>query len=136
MFCGWLLAPKNPLSLLFGVGGPFVNGVVLFDGIAYPRSAGTWNGWLFGEKCEIGMVDGVVEALEEGWGVVSNFVIVRPAGTFADPLCLRRLLEGPWNPVGDACLDKFRGVGVAEAPLDTFCGMVKGPGVIGNCELD
>lgn len=43
--------------------------------------------------------------------------MVNPDGILPDPLCLRRFV-GPEKPVGDAGLDKFRGVRVADVTED------------------
>ena len=44
--------------------------------------------------------------------------MVKAEGIFPDPLCFRRL-EVPENPVGDAVLDKLRGVNVVDVFEDT-----------------
>ena len=64
-------------------------------------------------------VFGAVEEPPGGWEVSSR-VIVRPEGIFPDPLCFRRL-DGPLTPVGEAGLDRFRGVSVVEV-LVPECG--------------
>jgi hypothetical protein len=62
----------------------------------------------------------------DGWDP-SNLVIVRPVGILPEPLCFRRLLEGPEVSKGDACLDRLRGVRDVEvdAELDAplLCGI-------------
>lgn len=36
--------------------------------------------------------------------------MVRPEGNLPELLRFRRLLEGPWNPEGEGCLERLRGV--------------------------
>jgi hypothetical protein len=66
----------------------------------------------------------------------SNLVMVRPVGIFPEPLCFRRLLEGPGLSDGDACLDKLRGVRDVEVDavdVPLLWGIAYAPGVMGNC---
>lgn len=51
--------------------------------------------------------------------------MVSPEGIFPEPLCFRRF-DGPEKPVGDAGLDKFRGVSVADVLVDAAVGIAKG----------
>ena len=53
-------------------------------------------------------------------------VMVSPDGSFPDPLGFRLLLAGPEGPLGDAGLDRLRGVSVAEVLPDIACGTAKG----------
>ena len=52
---------------------------------------------------------------------VSRRVIVSPEGTFPEPLCFRRFVVGPAGPLGEAGLDRFRGV-----KFDVWGGMAVG----------
>lgn len=78
----------------------------------------------FGVNEDAVAVFGTVEELPGGCEV-SKRVIVNPAGILPDPLCFRRF-EGPEKPVGDAGLDKFRGVSDAEVVKETADGTAKG----------
>jgi hypothetical protein len=64
---------------------------------------------------------------------VSKRVIVRPEGILPDPLCFRRFDIGPDGPDGDAGLERFLGVSVADVLTDMADGIANGflEGVIG-----
>lgn len=59
----------------------------------------------------------------------SSLVIVNSDGNFPEPLCLRRLLDGPANSAGDACLERLRGLGELECPETKLGDIPKGLGV-------
>ncbi len=64
----------------------------------------------------LGIVDGGACVCD-----VLRRVIVRPEGTFPEPLCFRRFVVGPVGPLGEAGRDRFRGV-----KLDVWAGMAVG----------
>lgn len=45
---------------------------------------------------------------------VSNLVIIKPDGSFPEPLCFLRLVFGPEEPLGEAGRDRFLGVSVVD----------------------
>ena len=57
---------------------------------------------------------------------VSSRVIVRLEGILPEPLCFLLFVVGPLGPDGDAGLDKFRGVSVADVLVETPEGIAKG----------
>lgn len=65
------------------------------------------------EAAVFGMVDE-----PDGAFWVSSRVIVSVEGNFPDPLCFRRFVMGPDNPVGDAGLERFRVLRVVEVAVD------------------
>ena len=64
---------------------------------------------------------------------VSKRVMVSPEGIFPDPLCFRRFVIGPDGPDGEAGLDRFLGVNVADVVLEIADGTANGllAGVMG-----
>lgn len=99
---------KELTSLLFGVGGPLVNCPATGSDVTKGLSVGEPNVWLEAVGAPLTTDEADVGRLEDWPG--SSFVMVNSDGNFPEPLCLRRLLEGPWKSVGEACLDRFRGV--------------------------
>ena len=80
----------------------------------------------FGANEDAVAVFGRVEEPPRGCEV-SRRVMVNADGILPDPLCFRRF-EGPVKPVGDACLDRLRGVSVADVVDDAAEGTTKGLG--------
>jgi hypothetical protein len=103
-----LTALIKPWSLLLGVGG-----LVPYTGRLDCTGKRSDVALIkLGAKEEAVAVFGTVEEPVCGCEV-SKRVMVRPDGILPDPLCFRRL-EGPEKPVGEAGLDRFRGVRVAD----------------------
>jgi len=86
-------------------------------GIANPRSALFMKDVKFGAKGEEAVVLGIV-AEPDGTCDISSLVIVRVDGSLPDPLCFRRFVVGPGRQLGDAGLERFRGVIVVEVVVD------------------
>jgi hypothetical protein len=57
---------------------------------------------------------------------VSSLVMANPLGTLLDPLAFRFLEDGPMEPEGDACRERFLGVIVAEVLCEIVVGFVVG----------
>lgn len=57
---------------------------------------------------------------------VSSLVMANPLGTLLDPLAFLFLEEGPMDPEGDACRDRFLGVIVAEVLCEIVADVVGG----------
>lgn len=64
-------------------------------------------------KGDVAALLGTVEMPAE-FCEVSSLVIVKFEGILPDPLCFLLFVVGPIGPDGEAGLDKFRGVSVAE----------------------
>lgn len=88
----------------FGVGGPVPKGPDMAQAVTNGRSMG---GDVSPRADPLVDTDGV--GTPEACRVVSSRVIVSSDGNFPALLCLRRLLDGPGNSVGDACLERLRG---------------------------
>jgi hypothetical protein len=68
---------------------------------------------------------GMVEVPAEFWEV-SSLVMVRFDGILPEPLCFLLFVVGPLGPDGDAGLDRFRGVKVADVFVETPEAIAKG----------
>lgn len=71
-------------------------------------------------------VFGIVAAPDGCACIVSSRVMVRPVGSFPDPLGLRRFVAGPDGPLGEAGRERFLGVKVPEVVVEIPCGIAKG----------
>jgi hypothetical protein len=109
-------------SLPFGVGGlvPFGRA----GAIGKVRSFAGMNEFMFGAYGEDAAVFGIV-AEPDKFGMVSSLVIVKPEGSFPDPLCFLFFAVGPEGPLGDAGRERFFGV-IDEDVWDDIGGMAKG----------
>lgn len=81
---------------------------------------------IFGAYGEEAAVFGIVTDPDCCIGIVSSRVMVKPDGSFPEPLGLRLFVAGPDGPLGDAGRDKFRGVSVVEVLPDMADGMANG----------
>lgn len=102
--CAGVGLKKGLLSLFWlGVGGPLPKCPDIAAGVTKGRSIGEANPRL-AESC---VAPVILETEDAG---VSSLVIANSEGTLPELLCFRRLLCGPGKSVGEACLDKLRGV--------------------------
>ena len=83
------------------------------------------------------MLLGIVVEEERECCAVSRRVIVRPEGSFPEPLCFLLFVVGPGAPLGEAGLERFRGVSVLDVCRDMEEGMANGfdAGAIGKLGL-